>query len=80
MGRRMSGLDHKFRAQGAYVVFSCSRLRAPGEHGEEATFSSKESKGPELLGIKERTLPSPAREQELKGNKEHYPPAGDQEF
>jgi hypothetical protein len=40
----------------------------------------KDSEGLELQGIKEHTLPSPAPDQELKGNKEPSPPAGDQEL
>jgi hypothetical protein len=44
------------------------------------TSLAKESGGLELQGIKERMLPSPARDQELKGNKEPSSPAGDNEL
>jgi hypothetical protein len=48
--------------------------------GRRLTSPAKESEGPELQGIKEHMLPFPARDQDLKGNKEPSPPTGDQEL
>jgi hypothetical protein len=44
------------------------------------TSPVKESESLKHQGIKERTLPSPVRDQELKGNTEPSPPVGDQEL
>jgi hypothetical protein len=46
-------------------AFSCSRSRAQGEHGGRLPSLAKESEDPELQGKKERTSPSPTRDQEL---------------